>query len=83
MLMSFFSWLFGGDSAKKVGEAVLDAAVLTGKALAEAEMNKAIDDLEVEVRAIENPERRTALLAGIASLRVAGAALIAAIGEDG
>lgn len=79
--MGFFSKLFGFDKAKAkaVVEQVVAEAVDSGKDLAEAEVNKALDKLAQECDGIGHPERRDAALRAVAAVRVAFAGLMEAI----
>lgn len=76
----FFKKLFSSDAVEKVTEAVADAAITTGKALAEVEVQKALDKLVEDASGIGDPDRRAAVLAGVATLRAAISAYIATIG---
>lgn len=79
----FFKKLFSSESVEKMTDAVADAAIVTGKALAEAELQKALDKLVENATGIGDPERRAAVMAGIASLRLALTAYVEAIGAGG
>ena len=80
-LISFFKDLFSKDTVEALDDTLGDVVVVTGKALAQAEVDKALDDLAVEAAGIGDLNRRAAILAGIGSLRVAVTAFIAAVGE--
>jgi hypothetical protein len=80
-IFSFFKGIFSKDTVEKIDDAVGEAIVETGKALAQAEVNKALDDLEAECQGIGDPGRRAAVLVGVGSLRVAVNALIASLGD--
>ena len=80
-LVSFFKNLLSKDTVEAIDDAVGDAVVVTGKALAQAEVDKAFYKLNDEAERIGDLNRRAAIQAGIVSLRVAVTAFIAAVGE--
>ena len=82
-LVSFFKNLLSKDTVGALDDVLGDVAITAGQALAEAELRRALDDLEVEAEKIGDPSRRAVVLTGIAALRLAATTLIATIGEEG
>ena len=80
-LVSFLKNLFSKDTVEALDDVLGDVAVVTGKALAQAEIDNAFDDLTAETAKIGDSERRLAIIAGITTLRAAVTAFIAAVGE--
>lgn len=79
-LIAFFKGLFSKDTVEKIDAAVGEIAVETGRAVAQAEVDRALDKLLDEAQQIGDPARRAAMVAAIASLRAAVTGLIATIG---
>ena len=84
MILGIFSKFFGmfsSKTAERIGEAVADAAVVTGTELARTEATGQLDKLFETATRVQNPETRAALLAGIASLRASFEVIIASVGQ--
>ena len=81
-MFKFFKRLFSKDTVEAIDDAVGDVAFEAGRAFAEAELQRALNNIDGEAAAIGDPSRRAAVLDGVAAIRRAATALIAAISEE-